>query len=292
MIDVGDDDPENTRQLGSLSELAPDAGIFALDFVVRYTDGPSDSRCPVTATFTSLDDDAINGSEESRFDELSDKNENYCIMTGDILIVEYTYLDELGNIHTITDSATFQLRNGTLESDKQIYSAGHDMILTLTEPDFDLDNDKAEKYTLDLIQWDSAAATVTLGELGGELVAFDPSIPTFRETGDSTGIFQVAISIPEILQDNKLKRGEEIILEYTDWGSAGSKYVGQEDDDVNLTIFTYESPLQQTKLGISANEIICQDSMVLAVKYDGIPACVKSDTYFELIKRGWLATSQ
>ena len=34
------------------------------------------------------------------------------------------------------------------------------MILTLIEPDFDLDNDGAQSVTLDLIEWDSDAATV------------------------------------------------------------------------------------------------------------------------------------
>ena len=83
-----------------------------------------------------------------------------------------------------------------------------------------------------------------------------------------------------------MKRGEEIILEYTDWGSAGSKYVGQEDDDVNLTIFTYDSPLQQTKLGIPVNEIICQNNMVQTVKRDGTPACVKESSVEKLVERG------
>ena len=90
-----------------------------------------------------------------------------CVLQGDILTV--TYKDEKdasGKTQTVTDSATFDLRNGVLQSDKSVYLIGSDMILTLIEPDFDLDNDGAESYTLDLIEWDSDAATTTMGPKG------------------------------------------------------------------------------------------------------------------------------
>ncbi|NWJ84128.1 hypothetical protein HX854_05320 [Marine Group I thaumarchaeote] len=35
-----------------------------------------------------------------------------------------------------------------------------------------------------------------------------------------------------------MDRGEEIGLEYTDWGPAGANYVGQDSEDIGLTIFT------------------------------------------------------
>jgi len=238
LIDVDDDNPDDARQLGPIFEVAPDTGIFELDFVVRYTDGPASSKCPATAVFTSLNDDAASGSEESRFDLPSAEKENYCIMKGDVLWVEYTSIDSSGNVNTLTDTASFDLRNGLLESDKQAYIIGSDMILTLTEPDLDLDNDAAETYTLDLIEWDSYTATLTMGELGSEKPAFDPEPSEFRETGESTGIFQTVITIPKSLEDKNLERGEEIVLEYTDWGPSEADYVGREDEDINLTIFS------------------------------------------------------
>jgi hypothetical protein len=108
------------------------------------------------------------------------------------------------------------------------------MILTLIEPDFDLDNDGAQSLTLDLIEWDSDAATITLKDG----TTFDPEPSTFRETGDSTGIFQVVIEIPAAIGGENLDRGEKIDLEYTDWGPAGADYVGQEDEDIGLTVYT------------------------------------------------------
>ena len=109
------------------------------------------------------------------------------------------------------------------------------MILTLIEPDFDLDNDGAQSVTLNLIEWDSDAATVPVGLYNS---TFDPEPSDLRETGDSTGIFQVVLEIPASIDSENLDRGEKIDLEYTDWGPAGADYVGQEDEDIGLTVYT------------------------------------------------------
>ena len=245
LIDVGDDrslgttnDPTTIRSFGPIAEISPSAGIFEADIIVRYTDGPASTLCPDTTVFA-----ATNGSsdsdETSRFDAEAPSGENYCILQGDILQVEYTDpADASGDINTVTDSATFDLRNGVLQADKSVYIIGSDMILTLIEPDLDLDNDQAETYDLDLIEWDSDAGELTMGDEGGEQGSFDPEPLNFRETGDSTGIFQIVVEVPEIFGNNPLERGEEIVLEYTDWGPSGSDYVGDEDEDVNWTIYT------------------------------------------------------
>jgi len=231
-------DIPTVRQFGPITEIAPDAGIFEEDITIRYTDGPASSICPETLVFEPIDGTS-GTSELNRFSTASADDKNYCILQGDILQVEYTDpADASGDVNTVTDSATFDLRNGVLQSDKSVYIIGSDMILTLIEPDFDLDNDAAETYDLDLIEWDSDAATVTMGNAGLEAAAFDPEPTDFRETGDSTGIFQIVIEIPQELQGDLLERGEEIVLEYTDWGPSGSDFVGDEDEDVNLTIYT------------------------------------------------------
>ena len=230
-------DSKVVQRFGPIDEIAPDAGIFEIDIPIQYTDGPSDDKCPTTVDFDSSTG-ATDG-ELTRFNAASPSGENYCILQGDILQVEYTDpTDASGDVNSITDSATFDLRNGVLQSDKSVYIIGSDMILTLIEPDLDLDNDQAETWDLDLIEWDSDAATITMGDADGEGAAFDPEPLNFRETGDSTGIFQIVIEIPEELEGDKLERGEEIVLEYTDWGPSGSDFVGDEDEDVNVTIFT------------------------------------------------------
>ena len=223
-----------TREVGPITEIAPDAGIFELDLTLRYTDGPMGSQCPTTSVFSGLGG-RDNGAAEMRF---TDNVATHCIQQGDIITVEYTDpTDSSGNPNTVTDSATFDLRNGVLQSDKSVYIIGQDMILTLIEPDLDLESDEAETYDLDLIEWDSDAAGTTMGNMGGGAV-FDPEPSDLRETGDSTGIFQVVVEIPEAFGNNRVERGEEIELEYTDYGPSGADYVGDDTEDINLTVFT------------------------------------------------------
>jgi len=205
----------------SMKEVSPNSGVFEYDQSITFTDGPSQG-CPTAFTAQSL---------------------TGCVLQGDIVTVTYKDLtDASGKSQTVTDSATFDLRNGVLQSDKSVYLIGSDMILTLIEPDFDLDNDGAESLTLDLVEWDSDAVETTLGgkqlPASDDALAFDPEPSAFRETGDSTGIFQVVIEIPSSLGGNALDRGEKIDLEYTDWGPAGADYVGQEDEDIGLTVYT------------------------------------------------------
>jgi hypothetical protein len=237
-IDTDDVNTQETRAFGPMTEIAPDAGIFEIDVTLRYTDGPASTTCPSTTdTWTNILDSA-GTAETDRFDVAATTGD-HCILQGDILQVEYTDpADASGDVNTVTDSATFDLRNGVLQSDKSVYIIGSDMILTLIEPDFDLDNDQAETYDLDLIEWDSDAATITMGDADGEGSTFDPEPLNFRETGDSTGIFQIVIEIPQSLAGDSLERGEEIVLEYSVWGPSGADFVGNEDEDVNLTLFT------------------------------------------------------
>ena len=71
-----------------------------------------------------------------------------CILQGDILHVTYTLIqsDASGSENTVTDSATFDLRNGVLQSDQTAYIIGSDAIITLIEPDLNLDSDATETY--------------------------------------------------------------------------------------------------------------------------------------------------
>jgi hypothetical protein len=120
------------------------------------------------------------------------------------------------------------MRNGVLQTDKSVYIIGSDIIMTLIEPDLDLESDAAETWDLDLIEWDSDAATVAMGNSGAAgdsstAASFDPEPSDFRETGDSTGIFQIVIETPSSLASTALDRGEAIDLEYTDYSPRGAK---------------------------------------------------------------------
>ena len=220
-------------RLGPIAEISPDSGVFELDLEIHYSDGPQSSQCPVSGTYNSL-----MGSQRFQ-DESTESDKTYCILQGDIITVEYSDpTDASGQLNTVTDSATFDLRNGVLQTDKSVYVIGGDMLLILIEPDLNLDSDAAETIDLDLIEWDSDASTLTMGNLGEQAAAFDPEPSDLRETGDNTGIFQVVIEIPRKLGSDELERGEKIDLEYTDYGPSGADYVGDEDEDINAVVFT------------------------------------------------------
>ena len=134
----GSDDVDVPITDSTISETAPNSGVFELEMSVAYNYGPTDG-CP-----TGLDDG--------------------CILQGDIIHVVYTDpSDASGSENTVTDSATFDLRNGVLQSDQTAYIIGSDAIITLIEPDLNLDSGSTEVYTLDLIEWDSDAGDSIAG---------------------------------------------------------------------------------------------------------------------------------
>ena len=197
----------------AISETAADSGIFEYELTISYDDGPESDKCPVGMTG--------------------------CILQGDILHVEYSDpSDASGSSNTVTDSATFDLRNGVLQSDQTAYIIGSDMIVTLIEPDLNLDSGSIETYDLDLIEWDSDAGTCTLAGTDCDVDPFGAVPSNLLETGSDTGIFQVVVGIPNEIDEDRLERGEEITLTYIDWGPSGSDYVGDKDEEITTTVYT------------------------------------------------------
>ena len=74
-----------------------------------------------------------------------ENTEDLNIEQGDIITVRYNDpTDASGNKNSVSDSATFDLRNAVLQSDKSTYVIGQDALLTLIEPDLNLDSDSQE----------------------------------------------------------------------------------------------------------------------------------------------------
>ena len=161
---------------------------------------------------------------------------DHSIEQGDIITVKYVDAsDASGNENTASDSATFDLRNAVLQSDKKIYVIGQDALLTLIEADLNLDSRAIDSVDLDRIAWDSAAYDE---DEGISHSAFGAVPQSLRENGANSGIFHVVITIPETIDDDTLNRGEEITLTYTDYGPSGADFVGDDDRDVDLFIAT------------------------------------------------------
>ena len=196
-----------TIELGELKETEPDSGIFENAVKINST-----------ANRPNTDDNRIE--------------------QGDIITVKYTDVsDASGNKNSVSDSATFDLRNAVLQSDKSVYVIGQDALLTLIEADLNLDSGAIDNVGLDRINWDSEAYDDSLDTVEAR-AALGPVPTNFRETGENTGIFQVVITISEKIGLNSLERGEEITLKYVDYGPSGADYVKDDDRDVELQIET------------------------------------------------------
>ena len=153
---------------------------------------------------------------------------------GSVITVSYTDpTGASGSENTVTDSAVFDLRSATLQSDKSSYVIGQDALLTLIEPDLNLDSADRESVPLDLIGWDSEAGKADLGD-----AAFGAVPQALRETGPDTGVFQVVITTPKAINGNALERGEPITLTYVDKGPSGADTVGDGERDIKLFIAT------------------------------------------------------
>jgi len=150
------------------------------------------------------------------------------IKSGDILQVEYVdTADDAGATSTFYDSSTFDLRGGSLTTDKDVYVIGSDMVVTLTDPDLNVDGASIQTYSLNLIEWDSDADGSELmnSTTTGDDFTANPS--ALQETGDDSGVFQTVITIPSGIMDGTgttsvaLDFGEEVTLTYVDTGIAG-----------------------------------------------------------------------
>ena len=198
-------DGEDFTLTKNLEETSPDTGVFEVSISLNSTANRAD-------------------------------NEDNRIEQGDIITVEYTdQSDASGSENTASDSATFDLRNAVLQSDKSTYVIGQDALITLIEPDLNLDSSVEDNVKLSLIQWDSDAYDGEAGIGHGDFGAVPQSL---RENGANSGIFHVVITIPEDIDNIALERGEEITLTYNDQGPSGADFVGDDDRDVELFIAT------------------------------------------------------
>jgi len=254
--------------------------------VIKNIDGPESSKCPVS------------NEAQIRFDD-STALSRHCILQGDVILVEFIDPSDVsGNPRTVTDSATFTLLNPfpsygsgseKITTSKTV-RIGHPLTLLLYDSNLNLDSDRAETYTLDLIQFESKNIRTTLGPAGGVQNEFNPKPSALRETGDNTGIFYTVIEIPRTINGKRIDVNEKIEFEYTQrglgaflavhHGTYSSKLTSNypsESDSINIENFR-STPL---------DEITCKDMFVKIYKYDDSPACVKPKTAEKLIERGW-----
>ena len=277
------------RQFGPIAETFPTSGVFKFDVSIKNIDGPESSKCPALGT-----------SNQNRFDN-SNEFSKHCILQGDVLLVEYTDPSDFsGNPRTVTVSATFSILSsaqpygsGTEKiTATKIIRIGHPLTILLYDSNLNLDGDKAETYSLDLIQFESENIRTTLGPLGGVQSEFNPMPAALRETGENSGIFYTVIEVPRTINGKVVNIGENIEFEYTQRGLGAFLVVHQEPYSVKLA----QSPLGARDQITNDNpteqiiEKICRPGFVKIFKYNGSPVCVKPSTAEKLLERGWTSS--
>jgi len=164
------------------------------------------------------------------------------ITSGDVMQVQYVdSADDGGGSSTSYDSSTFDLRTGSLSVDKDVYVLGSDVVITLTDPDLNLDGGSTESYALSLIEWDSSADS---SELLNDTDNFTAMPSKLQETGDNTGVFQSVVTLPSASLypggDTSATKvvidyGEAVTLTYVDVGISGEDTT--EDDTLDVEAY-------------------------------------------------------
>ena len=218
-----------TSHFGAFTE--GDHSTFIAEIEIKYNMGPPSSRCPGPET------------------------ENSCILQGDVLVVDY--LDQVGSqdsTNTVSYEAVFGLFNGVIQTDKSIYDTGEYVIFTIIDFDLDLDHEEPDLVSLDVIGWSSDQHTTTLNNPAfyGDLINDGTSL-VFRETNDSSGVFQAVLVVPSEINGSPLEKGT-VTLEYIDWGPATADYVGKTSVtmryDVDVNIVQPPSPPDTQNVGL------------------------------------------
>ena len=156
------------------------------------------------------------------------------VTSGMVLQAAYTdAADEAGVATTFYDSSTVDLRTGTVSTDKEVYVIGSDIIVTVTDPDLNLDSDSTESYSTKIVEWDSDAnSSRTLDNS-----EFDANPSLFRETGSNTGVFQTVFTFPTTVNTGTVEQGEEVTLTYRDQSISGKDEVKDDYNDIEATIY-------------------------------------------------------
>ncbi len=131
--------------------------------------------------------------------------------------VEYTSADG----DDASDTASIVSTTATITTDMLTYNLGNDIIITINEPDWNIDSEEIDVLDADLSAiFIDARKDGTLKDVeaaAGGNMELDPD--QIEETGPNTGIFVITI---ENINENFVERGDKIEFEYEDATTDGA----------------------------------------------------------------------
>ena len=212
-------------------------------FTAGSAGGAVDATAGVRAAELGVLSEIVIGSSEfevsmSISETLSNTAGTLTVQSGDVIQAWYVdTADSAGSTSTFYDSSTFDLRTGTLSIDKDVYVMGSDMVITVTDPDLNLDSTTCESYAMSLIEWDSAADSSQLlatSTATNTSTYFTSNPSSIEETGCDTGVFQTVTTLPvkTIGDGGDPEYGETFTLTYRDVGLSGESDVEGDTADI------------------------------------------------------------
>jgi len=216
-----------------LIEASTTSTCFTAGSIASYDNTATGSVVQELGPLTEIVRDSFDYEIEFTVDKVQHCGANMrTVSSGDVIQVQYIdSSDDSGSVSTFYDSSTFDLRTGSLSIDKDVYVLGSDMVVTLTDPDLNLDAGTIETYDMEIIEWDSDACSGGSSCLldGGD---FTNNPSDIQETGEDTGVFQTVVTLPEAnVGGTAVDFGEAVVLTYADQGLSGEDQVGDDSYD-------------------------------------------------------------
>ena len=138
-------------------------------------------------------------------------------------VVEVRYLDESdagGNPQTSSKSIPLSQTYAQIQTPGSSGKAriGHEFTIRIYEPDANLDSRDEDKIPLNRIEYRGEGGIRTTLDNP----VFDANMSVLRETGENTGIFEVIIKIPRIIDGDTVHIGDWFELRYVDVSTPSS----------------------------------------------------------------------
>ena len=130
-------------------------------------------------------------------------------------IVEVRYLDQSdssGEPRVLVKSITLRNTYAQIQTSDDKTRIGHEFVVRLYEPDANLDSKDVDRIPLNRLEYrGEGGIRITLNN-----PAFDANSSYLLETGENTGIFEVKIKIPRILDGDVVHIGDWYEIRYID----------------------------------------------------------------------------
>ncbi len=111
----------------------------------------------------------------------------------------------------------FETLYTSISTHQSSYLIGSDIIVTIVDPNRNNDNDRAETFSLDFLEWtvisnSEELQSLYVGQADDSIFLPEPS--DFRAIGDDSDTFQIVIRVPEKIGDTLLEEGQQVRLTY------------------------------------------------------------------------------